>query len=105
MMKRVKLESIERYDEVKFYRTEVFKGERMRTMLLTLLPGQSVPSHKHEGYDVLIQPMRGEAEITLDGETSSLVHGEIVFADGANSFALVNRSNENFAMFVTLVRR
>ena len=104
-MKHLNLETIERYDAAKFYRTEIFKDARVRTLLLTLLPGQSVPSHKHAGCTVMLQALRGAAEITLDGETFTLRAGEIVFADGANSFAPANRGTENFAMLVTLVSR
>lgn len=104
-MQRIALEAIEKYDAASFHRTEVFRGERIRTLLLTLVPGQSVSSHRHEGYEVLLNPVRGEAEITLDGETFTLRAGELVFADGANDFAPVNRGSENFALLVTLVRR
>lgn len=104
-MKRVAPEQLERYDAAKFYRTEVFGGERLRTLLLCLAPGQAVPSHRHEGFEIILEPLRGEAEITLDGETFSLRAGELVFVDGANDFAPVNRGAENFAMLITLVRR
>lgn len=104
-MQRINLESIEKYDAANFSRAQVFKGERFVTLLLTLVPNQAVPSHRHEGWDVLLAPLRGAAEITLDGETITLRSGEIVFADGANDFAPVNRGRENFAMLITLVRR
>lgn len=104
-MQRINLESVEKYDATKFRRAELFKGESFRTLLLTLAPGQSVPSHRHEGWDVLLAPARGEAEITLDGETFTLRGGETVFVDGKNNFAPVNRGTENFATLITLVRR
>lgn len=104
-MKRVKLAEIENYAEDKFFRAQVFAGERARTLLLTLRPGQSVPSHRHEGCEVLLQPLRGAAEIELDGERVTLRAGEIIYADGANDFAPANRGAENFAMLITLVRR
>ena len=105
-MQRAVLSELERYDDRgKFYRTEVFKSERTRTLLLCLAPGQSVPPHRHEGYDVLLEPLRGEAEITLDGETFALRAGEIILVDGANDFAPVNRTRESFAMLITLIRR
>lgn len=104
-MQRIALESIEKYDATKFSRAEAVKGERLRTLLLCLAPNQSVPSHRHEGFEVLLEPLRGEAEAFLDGEPVTLRAGELILVDGANDFAPVNRGNENFAMLITLVRR
>ena len=104
-MQRIALKSIEHYEAEKFFRAELFKGERLRTLLLCLAPGQAVPAHRHEGFEILLEPLRGEAEITLDGETLTLGAGELVLVDGANDFAPVNRGRENFAMLITLVRR
>lgn len=102
-MKQINLESIEKYDPAKFFRVEVFKGERLRTLLLTLTPGQSVPAHRHEGFEILLEPLRGEAEIVLDGESVTLRAGELILVDGANDFAPVNHGSVNFAMLITLV--
>lgn len=105
-MKRTVLSEIEHYNDAgKFFRTEICKGDNWRKLLMCLAPGQSVPSHRHEGYDVLLEPVRGTAEIALDGETIQLRAGEIVCADGSNDFAPHNRADENFAMLITLVRR
>ena len=53
----------------------------------------------------MLQPLRGEAEAVLDGEPVTLRAGEVVFVDGANDFAPVNRGESNFSMLITLVRR
>lgn len=104
-MQRIDLTFVEKYDETKFTRPEIFKGERLHTLLLCLAPGQAVPSHRHEGFEIQLQALRGEAEITLDGEQVTLRAGEVVLVDGANDFAPVNRQKENFAMLITLVRK
>lgn len=105
-MQRISLESLEKYDAVKWSRELVFNGERLKTLLLwCLTPGQAVPLHRHEGFEVMLQPLRGEAEITLDGEAVTLRAGEAILVDGANDFAPANRSEDNFAMLITLVRK
>ena len=43
--------------------------------------------------------------IKLDGEQIVLSAGEIIYVDGANDFAPVNHTTENFAMLITLVRK
>ena len=53
----------------------------------------------------MLQPLRGEAEAVLDGEPVTLRAGEVVFVDGANDFAPVNRGQSSFSMLITLVRR
>lgn len=104
-MKRVNLAEIERYDDTKFLRPEVLTGERSRTLLLCLRPGQSVPPHRHEGFEIVLHTLRGEADVTLDGESVTLREGDVVLVDGANDFAPVNNGEGNFSMLITLVRK
>jgi quercetin dioxygenase-like cupin family protein len=104
-MKKVILEEVEQYEDEKYVRPVLFKGERATVLLLCLKPGQSVPPHRHEGFEIVLQPLRGEAEAVLDGELVTLRAGEVVFVDGANDFAPVNRGDANFSMLITLVRR
>ena len=104
-MNKVIIEEVEKYEDEKYVRPVLFKGERTTALLLCLKPGQSVPSHRHEGFEIMLQPLRGEAEAVLDGEAVTLRPGELLFVDGANDFAPVNRGGENFSMLITLVRR
>jgi quercetin dioxygenase-like cupin family protein len=104
-VKKVIIEEVEQYEDEKYIRPVLHKGERTTTLLLCLKPGQSVPPHRHEGFEIVLQPLRGEAEAVLDGEPTRLRPGELVFVDGANDFAPVNKGAENFSMLITLVRR
>ena len=104
-MKRVIIEEVEQYEDEKYVRPVLFKGGRATTLLLCLKPGQSVPPHRHEGFEIVLQPLRGEAEAVLDGAPVTLRAGEVVFVDGANDFAPVNKGDVNFSMLITLVRR
>jgi quercetin dioxygenase-like cupin family protein len=104
-MKKVFIEEVEKYEDEKYVRPVLFKGERTTALLLCLKPGQAVPSHRHEGFEIVLQPLGGEAEAVLDGERVTLRAGELFFADGANDFAPVNTGGENFSMLITLVRR
>lgn len=104
-MNKVIIGEVEKYEDEKYVRPVLFKGERATALLLCLKPGQSVPSHRHEGFEIVLQPLKGEAEAVLDGEPVTLRPGEVVFVDGANDFAPVNRGKSNFSMLITLVRR
>ena len=104
-MKKIIIEEVEKYEDDSYVRPVLFKGERTTSLLLCLKPGQSVPPHRHEGFEIVLQPLGGEAEAVLDGEPVTLRAGEVVFVDGANDFAPVNRGGENFSMLITLVRR
>lgn len=104
-MKRVNLKDIEKYDEKKFLRSDVVKGDRSQVLLLCLTPGQSVPAHRHEGYEILLHVLDGVVEVTLDGEQMTLQSGDIILVDGANDFAPVNRGEGNFSMLITLVQK
>jgi len=102
-MKRVSFEEVEKYEDETYARSVLFKGERTTSLLLCLKPGQSVPSHRHEGFEVVLHPLRGEADAVLDGERVKLRAGEVIFVDGANDFAPMNNGGENFSMLITLV--
>lgn len=104
-MNRVIVEEVEKYEDRKYIRPVLFKGERTTALLLCLKPGQAVHSHRHEGFEIVLQPLKGEAEAVLDGEAVTLRAGEVLFVDGANHFAPVNRGEVNFSMLITLVRR
>jgi quercetin dioxygenase-like cupin family protein len=104
-MKKVIIEEAEKYEEDKYVRPVLHKGERTTTLLLCLKPGQAVPAHRHEGFEIVLQPLKGEAVAVLDGEETTLRPGELVFVDGANDFAPVNHGEQEFAMLITLVKR
>jgi len=104
-MNKLIIKEVEKYEGEKYVRPVLFKGERATALLLCLKSGQSVPSHRHEGFEIVLQPLHGEAEAVLGGERVTLRAGEVVFVDGANDFAPVNRGGENFSMLITLVRR
>ena len=104
-MKRVTIKEVENYDDEKYVCPVLFKGERATSRLLCLKPGQAMPSHRHEGFEVALHPLKGEAETVLDGEPLTLRAGEMIFVDGASDFDIVNSGGENFSMLITLVRR
>lgn len=104
-MKRVIIEEVEKFEDGRFVPSVLFKGERMTALLLCLKPGQAVPSHRHAGFEIVLQPLQGEAEAVLDNEKVTLREGSVYFVDGANDFAPVNRGEGHFTMLITLVRR
>ena len=104
-MKKIVIGEAEKYEDEKYVRPVLFKGERTTTLLLCLKPGQAVRPHRHQGFEIVLQPLRGEAEAVLDGAPVTLRPGEVVFVDGANDFAPVNTGREHFSMLITLVRR
>lgn len=104
-MKKVIIGEVEKYEDGKFVRPVLHKGERTTSLLLCLKPGQAVPPHRHEGFEIVLQPLKGEAEAVLDGEPVTLRAGELLFVDGANDFAPVNRGGREFSMLITLVKR
>jgi len=104
-MKRVTFAEVENYKDEKYVCPMLFKGERTTSLLLFLKPGQAMPSHRHEGFEIVLYPLRGEADAVLDGKRITLRAGEVIFVNGENDFAPVNKGSENFSMLITLVRR
>ena len=99
------LASLGRFDPKKHVHVPVFLGKRTKVLLLCLAAGQEVPPHRHPGFEITLQPLRGQAELPMpDGSTALLKPGMfIAVEDGDFPFNPSNPFEENFEMLIHLV--
>jgi quercetin dioxygenase-like cupin family protein len=98
--------SVERFSAEKHVLVPLFTSERTKVLLLCLSRGLTVPPHSHPGFEVTLQPLKGEAILPLDdGSEMTLTPGEIYLADGASSFSPRNPFDEDFEMLIHLIKR
>ncbi len=103
-MKINQLEHLSRYDPNKFVHVPVFNGKRTKVLLLCLGAGLEVPPHRHPGFEITLQPLKGKANLPLaDGTTVLLEPGMfITVEDGDFPFNPSNPFKDNFEMLIHL---
>jgi mannose-6-phosphate isomerase-like protein (cupin superfamily) len=104
-MERKVFSEIETFSKEKHVHVPIFNSERAKVLLLCLSAGLRVPEHSHPGFDVTLQPLRGRAVLPTDEGDIDLTPGEIIVADGANSFSPNNPFDEDFEMLIHLIKR
>ncbi len=97
---------LSRFDSKRHVHVPVFLGQRTKVLLLCLASGQEVLPHRHPGFEITLQPLRGKAELPLpDGTKALLTPGMfIAVEDGDFPFNPSNPFEENFEMLIHLIK-
>jgi mannose-6-phosphate isomerase-like protein (cupin superfamily) len=61
------LREMEQYSDDRFVIKSVYKGEQSEAVLLFLKPGQEMPSHPHDRFEVVLVPRKGQGVMSVDG--------------------------------------
>lgn len=88
-----------------FTKRILFNEEKVLTFVLNLKSGQELPEHQHEKSDLVLHVITGSGELTVDGKTSDISVGDVVYCVGEEVFSLKNNSNENMSCFVVIAPR
>lgn len=75
----------------------------LKVMHLTLAPGQALPPHRHPGYHVLLQGLRGTVTVRLE-EKASLAPQHLLYLSGDHLVSLRNDGDGPSALLITLVK-
>lgn len=81
----------------------LFVGRRSQVMELTLASGGSVPSHRHDGDEVILVPQQGSCRLQVDDQSYTLRPGEVMCTDGGHDFVLQNDGTEEFRALAMLI--
>lgn len=96
---------MEQYNDEKFVLKGVFKGEQSEGVLLFLKPGQEMPTHPHERFEVTLLPREGSATLTVNGKKDvALTPGTLYYEPAGCTFRIVNTGDVPFQALITLVR-
>ena len=83
----------------------VYKGARSEGVLLCLLPGQEMPKHPHDRFEVILMPQTGTGVMTVsDKKDVHLIPGTLYYEGAGNNFRIVNNGTEPFQVLIHLVR-
>lgn len=101
----IDLEQLEQYNQNQIVIKGLFKGKHCEAVLLSLVPGQEMPTHAHEAFEVALLPRTGTATMTVSGKKDVVLKpGTLYFESAGNTFRIVNTGDEPFQVLIYLSR-
>jgi quercetin dioxygenase-like cupin family protein len=96
---------MEQYNDDQFVIKGVYKGAQSEAVLLFLKPGQEMPTHAHERFEVVLVPQNGTATMTVNGKKDvTLVPGTLYYEPSGCTFRIHNTGDSPFQVLITLIR-
>ncbi|RYZ78156.1 MAG: cupin domain-containing protein [Proteobacteria bacterium] len=82
----------------------VYKGEQSEAVLLFLKPGQEMPTHPHDRFEVILLPQTGQGMLIVDGTKEvQLVPQTLYYEPAGHTFHIRNTGSEPLQVLITLV--
>ena len=99
------MREMEQYSDDRFVVKGVYKGQQSEAILLFLKPGQEMPSHPHERFEVVLVPQKGRGVMSVDGTKEvELVPETLYYEPAGRTFRIKNTGDEPFQILITLIR-
>lgn len=99
------LREMEQYSSDQFVVKGVYKGAQSEAVLLFLLPGQEMPSHPHERFEVVLVPHQGQGTMTVNGTKDvALVPETLYYEPAGSTFRIKNTGDSPLQVLITLIR-
>ena len=99
------MREMEQYSEDQFVVKGVYKGAQSEAMLLFLMPGQEMPPHPHERFEVVLVPQQGLGVMTVDGAKEvDLAPDTLYYEPAGHTFCIRNTGNRPLRVLITLIR-
>ena len=99
------MREMEQYSEDQFVIKGVYKGAQSEAVLLFLMPGQEMPSHPHERFEVVLVPQKGRGVMTVgDTKEVALVPETLYYEPAGQTFRISNTGDSPLQVLITLVR-
>ena len=99
------LTEMEQYSDDSFVVKGVYKGEQSEAVLLFLLPGQEMPTHAHQRFEVVLTPRTGCGVMIVNGTKEVDLFPETLYYEPAGcTFGIKNTGNAPFQVLITLIR-
>lgn len=70
--------------------------------ILNIASGQSLPNHTHFDCTVLLQVIKGKANVNVDGKKTSMDENDLLQLDGPEEMSVDNTGQNTLALYVTI---
>lgn len=99
------MREMEQYSDDQFVVKGVYKGVQSEAVLLFLQPGQEMPSHPHERFEVTLVPHKGQGILTVNGDKDvDLVPETLYYEPVGSTFRIRNTGETPLQVLITLIR-
>ena len=99
------MREMEQYSDDQFVVKGVYKGAQSEAVLLFLMPGQEMPSHPHEIFEVVLVPHKGRGVMTVDGTKEvDIVPDTLYYEPAGHTFRIRNTGDSPLQVLITLIR-
>ena len=99
------LREMEQYSDDQFVVKGVYKGAQSEAVLLFLKPGQEMPSHPHERFEVVLVPRKGHGVMTVDSKKQvDLTPDTLYYEVAGQTFSIKNIGDSPLEVLITLIR-
>lgn len=99
------MREMEQYSDDQFVVKGVYKGAQSEAVLLFLKPGQEMPSHPHERFEVVLTPHKGKGVMIVDGTKEvELVPETLYYETAGHTFRIKNTGDDPLQVLITLIR-
>ena len=101
----INMRELEQYSDERFVVKGVYKGAQSEAILLFLAPGQEMPSHPHERFEVVLLPQKGQGLLIVDGvKEVDLVPETLYYEPAGCTFKIQNTGMSPLIILITLIR-
>ena len=81
------------------YRKVLFTGEKVQLVVMSLNPGEDIPSEVHTGIDQFIRVEEGEALVRVDGEEVTLKDDDVVIIPSGKEHYVKNTGSGKLKLY------
>ena len=99
------LREMEQYSDDHFVIKSVYKGKQSEAVLLFLKPGQEMPLHSHERFEVVLMPQKGRGVMRVNEiKVVELVPETLYYEPSGCTFQIENTGDSPLQILITLIR-
>lgn len=88
--------------ENKIAKRVIYQDEKTLAFVLNIGAGETLPEHTHFDCTVLLQVMRGQAEVNVDGKKLAMKEDELLQLEGAEKMVVNNNGENTLVLYVTI---
>lgn len=101
-MKKFSLNNFMEEPEEKVAKRVIYHDQKTLAFVLNIAPGESLPNHTHFDCTVLLQVMKGQAEVIVDGESVPMEENNLLQLDGPEEMSVDNTGQDTLVLYVTI---
>ncbi|MFK4301946.1 MULTISPECIES: cupin domain-containing protein [unclassified Paenibacillus] len=103
-MKKSNLIQFQEYKEAAFTKRIVHKEADNVIFILNFTPNAELPTHNHPGANVYLLVLEGTGTVTVNGEETEVVQGDMIHVTGDERFSYRGGAEANSSLHVVLIK-